>query len=125
MILYHGSNVIVKNPKILKANRTLDFGYGFYTTTSKEQALKWAKIKSRSLPKITQENVHIFIPLKASKVSKRLAENYGISKKQALLEFYNSKTYEALEKEETKLWYEGINYLYNEIEEERNLNKNK
>ncbi|HIG0361578.1 TPA: DUF3990 domain-containing protein [Clostridium sporogenes] len=47
MILYHGSNVIVKGPRIIKANRTLDFGYGFYTTTSKEQAVKWAKIKSK------------------------------------------------------------------------------
>lgn len=47
MILYHRSNVIVKNPKVIKANRTLDFGYGFYTTTSKEQAWKWAKIKQR------------------------------------------------------------------------------
>ncbi|MBY6825647.1 DUF3990 domain-containing protein, partial [Clostridium botulinum] len=32
MILYHGSNVIVEDPKIIKATRTLDFGYGFYTT---------------------------------------------------------------------------------------------
>ncbi|BDB03826.1 DUF3990 domain-containing protein [Clostridium botulinum] len=47
MILYHGSNVIVEDPKIIKATRTLDFGYGFYTTTSYDQAFKWAKIKSR------------------------------------------------------------------------------
>lgn len=47
MILSHGSNVIVEDPKIIKATRTLDFGYGFYTTTSYDQALKWAKIKSR------------------------------------------------------------------------------
>ena len=45
MILYHGSNVVVDNPKLLKANRTLDFGNGFYTTTNKEQACKWASIK--------------------------------------------------------------------------------
>ncbi|MBN1065406.1 DUF3990 domain-containing protein [Clostridium botulinum] len=45
MILYHGSNVVVTDPKIIKANRTLDFGNGFYTTTSKEQACKWASIK--------------------------------------------------------------------------------
>lgn len=45
MILYHGSDIIVDNPKIIKANRTLDFGHGFYTTTSKEQAFKWAIIK--------------------------------------------------------------------------------
>ncbi|MBK1809523.1 DUF3990 domain-containing protein [Clostridium sp. YIM B02505] len=45
MILYHGSNVKVEKPAILKANRTLDFGNGFYTTSNKEQAYKWAKIK--------------------------------------------------------------------------------
>lgn len=45
MILYHGSNVVVDNPKILNPNRTLDFGNGFYTTTSREQACKWASIK--------------------------------------------------------------------------------
>ncbi|AVP55908.1 hypothetical protein K144313037_p10620 (plasmid) [Clostridium tetani] len=74
-----------------------------------------------SLPKITQENVHIFIPLKASKVSQRLAKNYNLSLKDALLEFYNSKTYEDLEQEDTKLWHEGINYLYKELEEEKSL----
>lgn len=47
MILYHGSSVIVQNPMIIRSNRTLDFGYGFYTTSSREQALKWAKIKQR------------------------------------------------------------------------------
>lgn len=47
MILYHGSNVAVEKPKIIKASRTLDFGNGFYTTTSKYQAFKWAKIKQK------------------------------------------------------------------------------
>lgn len=65
-----------------------------------------------SLPKVTQENVHIFIPLKAAKVADRLAKSHKISKKQALLDFYNSKVYGILEQEDTKLWYEGVNYLY-------------
>jgi len=43
MLLYHGSDVIVKKPKILKSNRYLDFGAGFYTTGNKKQALRWAK----------------------------------------------------------------------------------
>lgn len=43
MISYHGSDVIVKKPKILKSNRYLDFGAGFYTTGNKKQALRWAK----------------------------------------------------------------------------------
>ncbi|WP_315120869.1 hypothetical protein [uncultured Clostridium sp.] len=28
------------------------------------------------------------------------------------MNFYNSKIYEILEQEDTKLWYEGVNYLY-------------
>lgn len=42
MICYHGSDTIVDNPKILQAKRPLDFGGGFYVTTSKEQAESWA-----------------------------------------------------------------------------------
>ena len=43
MKLYHGSLEIVQKPEIRKANRTLDFGSGFYTTTSFEQAEAWVK----------------------------------------------------------------------------------
>lgn len=43
MIIYHGSNVIVDKPKLIKQNRYLDFGYGFYTTTNKIQALSFAE----------------------------------------------------------------------------------
>ena len=43
MILYHGSNVEVKEPILLKVQRELDFGKGFYTTSDLEQAAKWAK----------------------------------------------------------------------------------
>lgn len=43
MILYHGSNIVVKEPKIVNPNRFLDFGVGFYTTTNKSQAMNFAK----------------------------------------------------------------------------------
>lgn len=43
MNIYHGSDVIVAKPKILKSNRLLDFGLGFYTTSNKEQAIRWAE----------------------------------------------------------------------------------
>lgn len=46
MILYHGSNVEVREPKIIVSNRTLDFGAGFYTTSNKEQAEKWSKTQT-------------------------------------------------------------------------------
>ena len=42
MILYHGSNVIVDRPKLIQQNRYLDFGFGFYTTTNKNQAISFA-----------------------------------------------------------------------------------
>ena len=48
MILYHGSNVIVEHPKLVKQNRYLDFGFGFYTTTNRDQAVNFAaKVASR------------------------------------------------------------------------------
>ena len=42
MILYHGSNLVVSEPKLVAQNRFLDFGYGFYTTTNKTQAVGFA-----------------------------------------------------------------------------------
>lgn len=45
MKLYHGSLETVEKPQIRLANRTLDYGTGFYTTTSKEQAELWVKRK--------------------------------------------------------------------------------
>ncbi len=42
--LYHGSNVTVDMPKILPKLRALDFGGGFYLTSSYAQAERWAKV---------------------------------------------------------------------------------
>lgn len=66
-----------------------------------------------ALPEITQDNVHIFIPLKVSKIVERETQTKGIDIKNALISFYNSKIYEILEREDTKLWYESPNYIYN------------
>lgn len=43
MILFHGSNVVVDEPKLIPQNRYLDFGFGFYTTTNKTQAIGFAE----------------------------------------------------------------------------------
>lgn len=43
MKLYHGSIETVETPGIRPANRTLDYGNGFYTTTSAEQAIAWVR----------------------------------------------------------------------------------
>ena len=46
MIIYHGSTTPVEVPKIMNSERKLDFGEGFYTTSSKEQATIWDEIVS-------------------------------------------------------------------------------
>ncbi len=46
MIVYHGSFMIVEHPDVLHSYRALDFGKGFYVTTVKEQAERWARRKA-------------------------------------------------------------------------------
>lgn len=43
MIVYHGSNMVVDHPRLVRQNRTLDFGYGFYTIFNKDQAVNFAE----------------------------------------------------------------------------------
>ena len=45
MLLYHGSTMAVRKPIVSRGRGKTDFGKGFYTTTSREQAQKWAQIK--------------------------------------------------------------------------------
>ena len=47
MELYHGSTQKIEQPVILEQQRLLDFGKGFYVTSSKEQAERWASIKKK------------------------------------------------------------------------------
>lgn len=45
MIVYHGAIEIIQTPDIYHSYRHLDFGKGFYVTTVKEQAQRWARRK--------------------------------------------------------------------------------
>ena len=58
MKLYHGSNVEVREPRLLKIQRDLDFGKGFYTTSDFEQAAKWAK---RTALRLHQSNSYVSV----------------------------------------------------------------
>lgn len=57
--IYHGSIEEVKTPEIREPNRSLDYGSGFYTTTSYEQARKLVerRIKEKEV-KIGYVNVY-------------------------------------------------------------------
>lgn len=43
MKIYHGSLEVVEHPMILQSNRRLDYGEGFYTTTSEKQSKEWVE----------------------------------------------------------------------------------
>ena len=47
MILYHGSNIEVKDPKIITSEKGRDFGFAFYLTPIKEQAERMAIRKTK------------------------------------------------------------------------------
>lgn len=46
MIVFHGSTVVVERPDVEHSFRPLDFGKGFYVTTVREQAVRWAHRKA-------------------------------------------------------------------------------
>ena len=60
MKLYHGSIETVGTPLILENQRLLDFGKGFYTTTSQEQAEKWALIKQKRIENEAKAVVSVY-----------------------------------------------------------------
>lgn len=55
MILYHGSYMQIEKPRILIQEKGRDFGFGFYTTTIRNQAERWAirtaRLRSRRFDK--------------------------------------------------------------------------
>ena len=66
MILYHGSLEIVEHPQILQANRPLDFGTGFYTTTNLQQARRWVKLRmEQNNAKVGYINIYEYTPKKS------------------------------------------------------------
>lgn len=60
MKIYHGSTEIIRTPIILETQRLLDFGKGFYTTTSYEQAQRWALIKRNRIGTQAEAIVNVY-----------------------------------------------------------------
>ena len=56
MVVYHGSNVEVIEPKIIKTEKGRDFGLAFYVTPIKAQAEKMAKRKQVQAKIVGQNN---------------------------------------------------------------------
>lgn len=76
MTLYHGSLEIVEKPQILQANRPLDFGTGFYTTTSLQQARRWVKLRmEQNQASVGFINVYEYNPKKGLRTRRFLSAN--------------------------------------------------
>lgn len=58
--VYHGSLEQVIAPEIRVPNRTLDYGCGFYTTTSLEQAIDWVLRHQKDKPKPVRGFVNVY-----------------------------------------------------------------
>ena len=64
MLVYHGTTLEIKEPKIITTEIGRDFGFAFYTTDIKEQAERWAlrraMIQSRKSKSSVPAVVNIF-----------------------------------------------------------------
>ncbi len=60
MEIYHGSDIMVKEPLAYAGRRNLDFGKGFYTTRIKSQAQKWAFLVASRKNKNPQGVVSVY-----------------------------------------------------------------
>ena len=62
MRLYHGGLEIVEAPKIMErlSYRPLDFGTGFYTTSSREQAVRWVRNRLEHAAEAVRGYVNIY-----------------------------------------------------------------
>lgn len=73
-ILFHGSDCIIESPEVRESSRTLDFGKGFYLTSSGKQASDWVVRKiERTGKTIGYVNDYCFL-------EKEACENLNIKK---------------------------------------------
>ena len=64
VIVYHGSTLDIKSPRIIPSDVGRDFGFAFYTTDIREQAERWAirraKLQSRNQNRLIPAIVNVY-----------------------------------------------------------------
>lgn len=81
MILYHGSNVKIEVPNLLKSKPYKDFGQGFYLSADKSQALRMAEQKTLQLlfgEPIVSEFEFDEALLQSNELKVRIFEDYSV-----------------------------------------------
>ena len=71
--LYHGSYAIVEQPLVSMGRRNLDFGQGFYLTSLRQQAERWAQLitERKTRNGIPQLNIYHFDETLANEMKSR------------------------------------------------------
>ncbi len=76
-VLFHGGSHIIHDPEIREPQRTLDFGKGFYLTTSKDQAERWVKNRLHSPGEKGYVNSYLFNATTAAETLKMKIFEYA------------------------------------------------
>lgn len=74
MIVYHGTTLEIREPKIITNEVGRDFGFAFYTTDIEEQAVRWAIRRAQVLSRKTGENVSAIVNVYEWSKSEKLKE---------------------------------------------------
>ncbi len=61
MIVYHGTTLTIREPKIIKNELGRDFGFAFYTTDIKEQAERWAIRRAKIESKVKKTSIKAIV----------------------------------------------------------------
>lgn len=71
--------------------------------------------------KMTPKAFRALLPGKIAAITEYIAENDNITPLDALRKFYSSATYQMLEREDTKCWWESPTQLYQDYRAESEL----
>lgn len=75
------------------------------------------EIHSLAKSAVTQQNLHLLLPSKLSRMAVMLADDENVSIIDAMIRLYSSKIYVRLEEESTKAWNLSPVALYEEFQE--------
>jgi len=114
MLLYHGSNIDIKEIDLAMCRPYKDFGKGFYSYREGDCFVK----ESRCL---TMGKEHQMMEYMVQDLVEMLTEGAGIEYDDAMHTIYDSDIYEKLMDAETGLYRESPSYVFGLLQDEINF----
>ena len=113
MILYHGTNSIIKSIDLSHSRVGKDFGAGFYLTPDEHIAQRQAERKfERFVEDVMNGKETFMVETLTRELITRLMEERSITMREAMDIVYSSKTYTALNNLKTGLYFQSPAYVY-------------